>query len=181
MATTPFVLAELWSELDRCRVRIPLDTLVQRLRALEIRLEDLAQAVHFGRDTYQRNHFRSGPAYQALVLCWRSGQRSPIHDHRGSSCGMYIVKGVATETLFQRTAEGLVYATGSHELREGSVCGSQDDDLHQVSNLQPPGCDLITLHVYSPPLLNMGMYSLSDPIVRTFVDPVVGFVGGDGI
>ena len=50
-----------------------------------------------------------------------------------------------------------------------------------MSNLQPPGHDLVTLHVYSPPLLNMGMYSLTDPHIEEFVDPVVGLLEGAGI
>jgi hypothetical protein len=31
-----------------------------------------------------------------------------------------------------------------------------------VSNLQPGDADLVTLHVYSPPLRRMGTYSLTD-------------------
>jgi hypothetical protein len=34
--------------------------------------------------------------------------------------------------------------------------------LHQVSNLQPGPADLVTLHVYSPPLFRMGTYSITD-------------------
>ena len=33
----------------------------------------------------------------------------------------------------------------------GSVTGCQDEAVHQMANLEPPGQDLITLHVYSPP------------------------------
>ena len=35
-------------------------------------------------------------------------------------------------------------------------------DLHQISNLQANQAELVTLHVYSPPLLWMGTYSLTD-------------------
>ena len=44
----------------------------------------------------------------------------------------------------------------------GAVVGSVDKDMHQVSNLQAGDADLVTLHVYSPPLLVMGTYSLHD-------------------
>jgi cysteine dioxygenase len=115
------------------------------------------------------------------VLCWRAGQRSPIHDHRGSSCGVKVIKGVATETFFDRTPHGHVYATGSRALNQGAVCGSQDDDLHQMSNLQAPGQDLITLHIYSPPLIVMGLYSLTETRVREFNDPVATLCDGAGI
>ena len=43
----------------------------------------------------------------------------------------------------------------------GTVIGSQDSDLHQVSNLQDGNLDLVTLHVYSPPLFRMGTYSIT--------------------
>jgi cysteine dioxygenase len=55
-----------------------------------------------------------------------------------------------------------VKAMGSRELAEGEVCGTQDDDLHQVSNLQAGDADLVTLHVYTPPLVFMGTYSMYD-------------------
>jgi DMSO/TMAO reductase YedYZ molybdopterin-dependent catalytic subunit len=42
------------------------------------------------------------------------------------------------------------------------VIGNEDGDLHQVSNLQAGSADLVTLHVYSPPLLRMTTYSLTD-------------------
>lgn len=177
----PLPLLDFLAALDRHPGRIPLDELTAALRDLDIDLQDVARFAHFGQKTYQRNLMHTGPAYQALVLCWRSGQRSPIHDHRGSSCGVRVIQGVATETFFERTPDGLIYASGSRQLPAGAHCGSQDADIHQMSNLQPRGRDLVTLHVYSPPLLNMGMYSLTDARVDEFVDPIVGLLEGAGI
>lgn len=176
-------IEELCRELDRHHHRIPLAELEAALRALEICWEDVSRFAQFDPDTYRRNLMHAGPAYQALVLCWRNGQRSPIHDHRGSSCGVRVLEGVALETVFERTKSGMVYAMRSHEHPAGSVCATQDSDLHQVSNLQDDGADLVTLHVYSPPLLSMGTYSLFDPVVREFLDPVYEelLVDGGGI
>ncbi len=36
--------------------------------------------------------------------------------------------------------------------------------MHQISNLQAGAADLVTLHIYSPPLVRMGTYSLTDAI-----------------
>jgi len=96
------------------------------------------------------------------VLCWKNGQRSPIHDHAESTCAFRVLRGTATETAFQFAPNGHVWATGSRQHRPGSVVSSQDSDMHQVSNLQDGNADLITLHVYTPPLLWMGTYSLTD-------------------
>jgi len=167
--------------LDEFAERIPLEELERRLSDLVITVDDVREYANFGHETYQRNLMHAGPAYQALILCWHPGHRSPIHDHRDSSCGVRVLEGVATETTFDRTPEGLVYATGSHKLPADSICGSQDDGIHQMSNLQPPGENLITLHVYSPPLLRMGMYSLTETQRSEFLDPVIGFVAGAGI
>jgi cysteine dioxygenase len=181
---TDRVARGLWAflrELDGYAQRVPLDELVRRMEALQITFDDVREFARFNAERYQRNLLHSGPGYSALVLCWRNGQRSPIHNHRGSSCGVRVLPGEATETFFERNANGHVYATGSRVLREGAVCGSQDDDIHQVSNLQSGNADLVTLHVYSPPLLSMQVFSLTDTTVRDFYDPVFAFCDGDGI
>jgi DMSO/TMAO reductase YedYZ molybdopterin-dependent catalytic subunit len=59
-------------------------------------------------------------------------------------------------------ANGHVKAVQSEDFPAGSYVLSQDSDLHQISNLQAGDADLVTLHIYSPPLLRMGTYSLMD-------------------
>jgi cysteine dioxygenase len=173
-------LREFLRRMDAHPQRVPLDELTGMLRDLEIDLDDVRSFVHFGDDHYRRNLLHEGPGYHALVLCWKSGQRSPIHDHRGSSCGVRVLQGIATETRYQRGASGTLMATRSHELPEGSICGSQDADIHTMSNLEP-GTPLVTLHIYSPPLLRMGTYSLTDDSVSDWEDPVYAFTLGLGI
>jgi cysteine dioxygenase len=111
---------------------------------------------------YTRNLVRGSPHYHLLVLCWKNGQRSPIHDHAQSSCAVRVLRGTATETLFEMAPNAHVKATFSRDLLPGSVTGSEDADMHQISNLQAGDTALVTLHVYTPPLLHMGTYSLTD-------------------
>jgi cysteine dioxygenase len=174
-------LADLFRELDSFQERIPLDLLEERLKVLKIDPAELAPYIKFNTDTYRRNLLRAGPAYHALVLCWRPGQRSPIHDHFGSSCGVRVLSGTCTETIFDRTPAGHIYPTHTQNLPPGHCCGSQDTDIHQISNIDAAGQDLVTLHVYSPPLLSMGQYSLSQPGRTEFMDVVHSFAEGAGI
>ena len=95
-------------------------------------------------------------------MCWKNGQRSPIHDHTASSCALRVLRGTATATQFKFAPHGHVKAVGSDELAPGSICATQDSDLHQISNLQDGTADLVTLHVYSPPLARMNTYSITD-------------------
>lgn len=174
-------LDEFFAELDQHGTRVPLRLLDERMRDVTIDFADVQQFVHFGDATYRRNLLRAGPAYHALILCWRPGQRSPIHDHRGSSCGVKVLKGSATETVFERTAAGHIFPTKTRQLAEGYCCGTQDDDIHQLSNIDPTGGDLVTLHIYSPPLLVMGTYSLTSTKVGEFADRIYEFCEGAGI
>jgi len=180
-ATLPRTVVALLEALDAYEGRIPLDRLAAHLEGASLGFEDVRPHAVFGERTYRRNLLHAGPAYQALILCWKNGQRSPIHDHRGSSCGVRVLRGVATETRFSLSPNGMVLATHSRELAEGSVCASQDADIHQMSNLQAGGADLVTLHVYSPALLRMGTYSLTDRSVGEFIDPIFENCHGAGI
>jgi cysteine dioxygenase len=161
---------------------LPLADLLDWLHASPLTLRELTAYLTFHPDRYVRNRVYDGPAYQALLLCWRNGQRSPIHNHRGSHCGVKVLHGVATETLFTRAANGLIVPVASRDLPAGHTCTSADEDVHQVSNLQAGGADLVTLHIYSPPLVRMDVFSLDTPAVREWDDPINDpFAGGAGI
>jgi cysteine dioxygenase len=155
-------LDELIAYLDQLDERASLDELTSELEDLDIDCDDVAEYVRFSERGYMRNLVHGGPWYNVLVLCWKNGQRSPIHDHAGSSCGVRVLRGTATETLFEFAPHGDVWATTSRRHGPGSVVASQDSDMHQISNLQAGDADLVTLHVYSPPLMWMGTYSLTD-------------------
>lgn len=155
-------LDTLFDYLDGLKGRPMMDVLAHKVGQLDLRREDYAGWVKFSEHHYQRNLVRAGTWYHLWVMCWRNGQRSPIHDHTGSACAVRVLEGVATITGFARAGNGHVKATGSEDLSAGSVVTSSDDDLHQISNLQPGKADLITLHVYTPPLLRMGTYSILD-------------------
>ena len=168
-------------ELDQYADKIPLPVLTSGLKRLRLDLSDVMAFVKFSDDRYQRNLLHRGPAYHALLLCWLNGQRSPIHDHRGSACGVRVISGEVTETVFEMTEEGHVFPVRTSRLPESAVCATEDLDIHQLSNLQPGNANLVTLHIYSPPLLVMGQYSLTDSTVREFNDEVHVLTGGAGI
>ncbi len=155
-------LVELFHYLDSLHDRAPLHELKSELADLDIDSSDFAPYVRYSDRTYRRNLVRGSDWYNLWVLCWRNGQRSPIHDHRGSSCGVRVLEGMMTETVFAFAPNGHVKALFSRDLPPGSVVGSEDTDLHQVSNLQAGEANLITLHIYSPPLVLMGTYSLTE-------------------
>jgi cysteine dioxygenase len=158
----PHDLQAMFQHLNTMTARPELARLVEELARFEIDLDDVSEHVHFAENGYKRNLVRACPGYHAWLLCWKNGQRSPIHDHRGSACVVRVLRGTLTETLFEFAPNGHVKATFSRDFAEGSLIGSEDTDIHQVSNLQAEDADLVTLHVYTPPLNQMRTYSLYD-------------------
>jgi cysteine dioxygenase len=155
-------LDAMFRHLDTLSDRPDLARLVEELSHFDIDLDCLSEHVHFAESGYKRNLVRANPNYHAWLLCWKNGQRSPIHDHSGSACVVRVLRGTLTETLFERAPNGHVKASFSRDFAQGSLIGSEDTDIHQVSNLQAEGADLVTLHVYSPPLHRMETFSLYD-------------------
>jgi cysteine dioxygenase len=167
-ATVPDLIAYL----DGLSGRAPPGELLELLTCLEVDAADLAEPVRFAAPGSTRHLVRAGLWCHLPVLCWKNGPRSPIPDHAGSGCGV----GVLTEAAVAFAPHGRAKAVGAHGLAAGAVCGGQDGDRHPVSNLQGGDADLVTLHVYSPPLRWMGTYSLTDdtrgqePLFVEYVD-----------
>lgn len=154
-------LAPLLNYLDSLSGRADLDVLSGMLSKLDITRADIDSACVFGTRGYKRNTISRTDWYELVALCWRSGHSTPIHDHRGSSCAFRIVQGVGTEIRFERTPSGLVCPVKTISMNPGYICAAEDADIHQVSNMQAAGQDLVTLHIYSPPLKMMAQYKFS--------------------
>ena len=161
----PSKLKPLIAYLDSLSSRVDLETLAGLLRELDIDRDELAPWCGFCTDHYQRNLMKRSDWYELVVLCWGSGQKTPIHDHVGSSCGLRVVDGHATETRYTLDPRGVAVRGETCRLTPGTVCASQDGDIHEVSNRET-GRDLVTLHIYSPPIARFHRYAEgSDEVV----------------
>lgn len=151
-------LNAMFDMLDLHDERVPLYELTREMKAMNITIDDVTPYIHFEPDGYSRNLIRRGPGYEALLLCWSPGQRSPIHDHVGSSCGLIVLKGEAVEQVYEHDGKDHLVPTVVHRYKPGKVCGTQDADIHEIINDSDD--DLITLHIYTPPL---GAINIYDP------------------
>ena len=104
-------------------------------------LSELFALASFSDDGYQRVSLFMCPEFEVRLICWRPGQSSPVHGHGASSCAYLTLRGEATEYLM----DGRV-----RTFRAGETIAAGVGEIHQVSNVAKD--DLITLHLYSPPL-----------------------------
>ena len=156
-------LASLIDYLESLSGRADLSVLQDLLLQANVTRNDLAPACNFGTNAYKRNTISKNNWHDLLAVCWRSGHCTPIHNHVGSSCAFRVIEGIGTEIRFEQTASGLVCPTKTTHMQLGYICVANDNDIHQVANMQPAGQDLITLHIYSPALSSIRTWKFAQP------------------
>lgn len=133
--------------------------------------DDLSEFCKFNDSHYARNKIAGSEWFDLYLMCWKPGQCSAIHDHTDSSCAFKILAGIATEIGCELVNREKNYVRKKNvaEYHEGSCCVAQDGEIHQICNLSSD-TNLITLHVYSPPL-KMSVYEIDpgEPEIRLAV------------
>jgi cysteine dioxygenase len=133
-------------------------------RRLAISSELIGSRTYFAANTYTRNLVCRSAEFELLVLCWKPGHESTIHDHAGSLNAIRVYRGELTSRVFV-SAAGRPAGTGPVELlaeervQEGGWAGVDRRGIHQLANTAQE--DLVTVHVYAPPLTELVVYSTS--------------------
>ena len=100
-----------------------------------------------GDDSYSRNLIWRARDFELLLLCWKSGQASAIHDHGDQNCWMAVLDGALEEEHFSARDGGL--KRGRVKTYEaGGVAFIRDEiALHQIR--ATGGRDGVSLHLYA--------------------------------
>jgi cysteine dioxygenase len=130
--------------------------------------DDLRPYIGFKEANYWRHRICRNESVEMLVLCWRPGHRTPIHDHNGSHGAVKVFSGVLWETTFSYDATlGLCYKT-AREWNPGEITTAAIPDIHQLGNPDVSGQNLITLHIYAPPLGVLKTYRVGSPVIDAY-------------
>jgi predicted metal-dependent enzyme (double-stranded beta helix superfamily) len=148
--------------------------------AQRLDLDDALVGTHvrFCEEHYARNLVCRTAQFELLVLCWKPGQASTIHDHAGSLNVTRLYSGELTSRQFRRRDGGRgvseVGGAASGALPRGPVdlideqviVGSgaaavDRGEIHQLAN--ESGGELVTVHLYAPPLTDIVVYSRTEP------------------
>lgn len=134
-----------------------LNRVVKAAQGIEGELNTLAS---FSSQHYTRTSVYRADGFEALLLCWEPGQRTPLHNHKGSCCVVRVLQGTATEIVYKHSNSGLLFPVVSHECTVGQSIASYDSDIHQMANLG--SANMVTLHIYAPALTKMELLSLDN-------------------
>ena len=119
--------------------------------AVDLDAVDLDGYCSFCDERYTRNPVLKNEHFELVVICWKAGQKSPIHDHGVSNCLYVVTGGTMSEEIYERAGqnghvrmvESRAWGRGDHTIADGPT-------IHRVCNDSDE--DLVTIHLYSPPL-----------------------------
>lgn len=159
----PLTLEQFLLELVRAPVGTVTHARLQDVFArLELDEELVERRTRFTTRAYARNLVCRTPEVELLVLCWRPGQRSTIHDHAGSLNAVRVHRGALASRLFApvvgaAAGRGPVTLASEEVVPAGGLTGLDRGGIHQLANLSAD--DLVTVHAYAPPLTAVTVYS----------------------
>lgn len=123
-------------------------TIIKNMDVPKSEFEACACWVH---DHYSRNCLARTDAFELILLCWKRGHDTPIHNHGGQRCWVYQVSGEVTEERYQKDASGDLVLSNELHLEEGQVT-YMDDALgyHVLKNDSDEYA--MSLHLYVAPI-----------------------------
>ncbi|KAN0023254.1 hypothetical protein ACTFIU_011421 [Dictyostelium citrinum] len=112
--------------------------------------------------SYSRNLIAKNDMFELMVICWRRGQPSPVHNHEDQRCWMGCVKGQLEETYYvfsdtkSTKGTGLLEQSYTHPIDNGSV-GYITDEI-AFHRMQSIADETISIHLYSKPITECNIY-----------------------
>jgi len=141
--------------------------LIEEMRSLaegvDLDAFDPGEFRSFNEQRYARNTVFENEHFELVVICWRPGQASAVHDHGDSFCLYLVVDGEFEERLYELGTDGEPKPTTSRRWGKGGITIASGPDIHQIANDSDQ--DLLTVHMYSPPLKQTS--KLFTPVPRT--------------
>ncbi|HKK89310.1 MAG TPA: methyltransferase domain-containing protein [Saprospiraceae bacterium] len=119
------------------------------LRESHVQEEDLKPWMDFNhadRDGYGRKLVYKSPYFEVMVMSWKPGDFSAIHDHGHTQWGAVKIFGPAEHATF-RVEDDRIYTLARWRVKPGDIVGVGHSLIHQMGNPEKEQ-SFISLHVY---------------------------------
>lgn len=107
---------------------------------------------------YTRNCITRSGSYELLLMCWESGQGTPIHNHGGEECWVYIIQGELMEYVYERQTDGSFSVRNQSANAQASMSYMNDEmGWHSMRNTSDSRS--MSLHLYSKPISSCQVFN----------------------
>lgn len=108
-------------------------------------------------DCYTRNCIVENEKFELILICWESGQLTPIHDHGGEECWVKIIKGKFRETIYKVNHQGKLANVNSIISVANDITYMKDFmGFHRLENLSKERS--MSLHLYAKPIRDCNIF-----------------------
>jgi len=132
----------------------------------------LNEHIFFDDKTYARNLICLTPRFEVLVMCWKPGQLSVVHDHLDSFATIRVFRGTLYNEFYRRvddgSKEGYAKLEPTTERLDGAGAWVNMDleGVHKMGNRADATEDLVTLHFYAKPLREINVFDVENESVE---------------
>ncbi|WP_019392544.1 cysteine dioxygenase [Priestia filamentosa] len=128
------------------------------LLALDINFDELKPLLQSAEDKpYYRKLLYQNDEVELLVMNW-SGIECAPHDHGHSYGWIQVVNGTTINTVYEVKENQLPEELFSQYQEEGKIFFAPQKGVHKMNSAG--GTNLVTLHLYAPPIKGMMVYDL---------------------
>jgi cysteine dioxygenase len=120
------------------------------LSQLVVSKDDIDSYSSWSEENYTRNCIYLNEEVEIIVLCWKPGQGTPIHNHQGQKCWVYQVYGEIEEQRYEPNENQVPLATTKDIVQAGALSYIDDSmGYHTIKNVSNENA--VTLHFYAEP------------------------------
>jgi len=120
-------------------------TLFNLFGSINYKGDDWKNHINFSDFNYQRKLVHQGEQVEILILSWKKGQKTKIHDHSENGCVLSVLQGKLKEQRYCNETLNTMHKTevsiGNYNYIDNSRY------YHDIEALE----DSVSLHIYSPP------------------------------
>jgi len=124
---------------------------VQIAKNLRIPPSDFQKYAQWKEDSYARNCIDRTETFELILICWKEGDCTPIHNHADQRCWVYQIEGSNTEIRYKHGANNELEECNRIELKPGTLTYMEDNmGCHLLKNCTETTS--MTLHLYISPI-----------------------------
>ncbi|WP_137789400.1 cysteine dioxygenase family protein [Bacillus sp. E(2018)] len=128
------------------------------LLSLDIEHEDIKTELKISKNKpYYRKLLYQNKDVELLVMNWSQLECAP-HDHGSSQGWIKVLNGSSENTVYEINETGLPSELFTKTHKKGQMFYAPKDGVHKMKAEEKS--DLVTLHLYSPPISGMKVYDL---------------------
>jgi cysteine dioxygenase len=141
------------------------------IHSIEIPIEDFEVYTSWSKECYTRNCIINNEKFELILICWKEGDQTSIHDHDGEECWVKVIAGEFKETIYKLNDLEELDIVKSSISKKNQITYMKDFmGFHRLENVSKKRS--MSLHLYAKPIRKCRMY---DEETKTLINKNLGY------